>query len=41
MKTTAELRQSIAGMKAGDIVSVRVYNPQAKTRRVERIKLGE
>ncbi len=41
VKTTAELRQSIAGMKAGDIVSLRVYNPQAKARRVERIKLGE
>ena len=41
VKTAAELRQSIAGMKSGDIVSVRVYNPQAKSRRVERIKLGE
>jgi serine protease Do len=41
VKTSAELRQSLAAMKAGDIVSVRVYNPQAKTRRIERIKLGE
>ncbi len=41
VKTSAELRQALAGMKAGDIVSVRVYNPRAKTRRVERIKLGE
>jgi S1-C subfamily serine protease len=41
VKTPAELRQSLSSMKAGDIVSVRVYNPQAKTRRIERIKLGE
>jgi serine protease Do len=41
VKTPAQLRQSLTGMKAGDIVSLRVYNPQAKTRRIERIKLGE
>ena len=41
MKTTAELRDAIKGMKTGDIVSLRVYNTQAKTRRIERIKLGE
>ena len=41
VKTTAELRDAIKGMKAGEIVSLRVYNTQTKTRRVERIKLGE
>jgi serine protease Do len=41
VKTVAELRQSIASMKPGEIVSVRVYNAQAKARRVERIRLGE
>lgn len=41
VKTTAELRERLKGMKAGDIVSLRVYNTQAKSRRVERIKLGE
>jgi serine protease Do len=41
VKTTAELRDALKGMKAGDIVSLRVYNTQTKTRRVERIKLGE
>jgi serine protease Do len=41
VKTTAELRDAIKGMKAGDIVSLRVYNTQTKSRRVERIKLGE
>jgi serine protease Do len=40
VRTVAELRKALEGMKAGDIVSVRVYNPQAKTRRVERIRLG-
>jgi serine protease Do len=41
VKTTAELREAVKGMKAGDIVSLRVYNTQGKTRRIERIKLGE
>ena len=41
VKTTAELRDALKGMKAGEIVSLRVYNTQAKSRRVERIKLGE
>jgi serine protease Do len=41
VKTTAELRDAIGGMKPGDIVSLRVYNPQAKSRRIERIRLGE
>ena len=41
VKTTAELRDAIKGMKAGEIVSLRVYNTQTKSRRVERIKLGE
>ena len=41
VKTTAELRKVIEGMKPGEIVSVRVYNTQVKNRRVERIRLGE
>jgi serine protease Do len=41
VKTTAELRDAIEGMKPGEIVSLRVYNTQGKNRRVERIKLGE
>ena len=41
VKTVDELRQALAAMKPGEIVSVRVYNPQAKTRRIERIRLGE
>jgi serine protease Do len=41
VKSTAELRTALEGMKPGEIVSLRVYNTQAKNRRVERIKLGE
>ena len=41
VKTAAELREMLKGMKPGEIVSLRVYNTQAKNRRVERIKLGE
>jgi hypothetical protein len=41
VKTTAELRDALKAMKPGDIVSLRVYNTQAKNRRVERIRLGE
>ncbi len=41
VKSTAELREMLKGMKPGEILSLRVYNTQAKSRRVERIKLGE
>ena len=41
VRTPAELRQALAGMKAGEVVSLRVYNTGAKNRRVERIRLGE
>jgi serine protease Do len=41
VKTAAQLREMLKGMKPGEIVSLRVYNTQAKNRRVERIKLGE
>jgi serine protease Do len=41
VKSPAELRKALEGMKPGDIVSLRVYNTQAKNRRVERIRLGE
>jgi serine protease Do len=40
VKSVADLRDALKGAKAGDIVSLRVYNTQAKNRRVERIKLG-
>ena len=37
----ADLRKAISAQKPGSIVSLRVYNARAQTRRVERIKLGE
>jgi serine protease Do len=40
VKTPADLRQALKDYKAGDIVSLRIYNTQAKTRRIERIRLG-
>ncbi len=41
VKSTAELQKALEGHKPGEIVSLRIYNAQAKTRRVERIRLGE
>ena len=41
VKTPADLRQALREYKAGDIVSLRIYNTQAKTRRIERIRLGD
>jgi serine protease Do len=40
VKTTADLKQGLKSYKAGDIVSLRLYNTQAKTHRIERIRLG-
>jgi serine protease Do len=40
LKTVADLRSALKGYKDGDIVSLRVYNPQAKAKRIERIRLG-
>jgi serine protease Do len=41
VNTPADLRQALKSYKAGDIVSLRIYNTQAKTRRIERIRLGD
>ncbi|HEY9014583.1 MAG TPA: PDZ domain-containing protein, partial [Gemmatimonadales bacterium] len=40
VSSPADLKEALKGYKAGDIVSLRLYNTQAKTRRVERIRLG-
>jgi serine protease Do len=40
VKTTADLKQALKSYKADDIVSLRLYNTQAKTKRIERIRLG-
>jgi hypothetical protein len=36
----SDLRDALRNAKAGDIVSLSIYNAQAKARRIERIKLG-
>ena len=41
VRTEADLRNALKAEKAGSIVSLRVYNPRAQGRRVERIKLAE
>jgi serine protease Do len=40
LKTPADLRKVLADQKPGTVVSLRVYNPRAQSRRIERIKLG-
>jgi serine protease Do len=39
VKTPGDVSRVLRGTKAGDIVSLRVYNSQAKTHRIERIRL--
>ena len=39
--TEADLRKALQAEKPGTIVSLRIYNPRAQARRVERVKLGD
>ncbi|HET6797706.1 MAG TPA: Do family serine endopeptidase [Gemmatimonadales bacterium] len=41
VRTEADLRNALNAQKPGSIVTLRVYNPRAQGRRVERIKLAE
>jgi serine protease Do len=41
VKTVSDLKQVLKGFKKDDIVSLRIYNTQAKSHRIERIRLGE
>jgi serine protease Do len=41
VKSVADLKQVLKGFKKNDIVSLRIYNTQAKSHRIERIRLGE
>jgi serine protease Do len=41
VRSEADLRKALQGEKAGSIVTLRVFNPRAQARRVERIRLGE
>lgn len=38
--TVEQLRTALSHVKAGDVVSLRVYNAAAKNRRIERMRLG-
>jgi S1-C subfamily serine protease len=38
--TPDELRSALSKAKAGDIVTLRVYNAPAKSKRIERVRLG-
>jgi len=41
VKGTGDLRQVLKNYKAGDIVTLKLYNTRAKTNRIERIRLAE
>jgi hypothetical protein len=38
--TPDSLRAALRAAKPGEIVSLRIYNVQAKNRRIERVRLG-
>lgn len=40
IRTTAELQSALAGLKAGDVITLGVYNAQLKTNRVETVRIG-
>ncbi len=41
VRTEAELRNALKAEKPGSIVSLGIYNPRSRSRRVDRIRLGE
>jgi serine protease Do len=41
LRTEADLRKALQAEKAGNIVTLRIFNPRAGTRRVERLRLGD
>ena len=41
VRTEAELRKALASEKPGSIVTLRIFNPRAQSRRVERIRLAD
>jgi serine protease Do len=41
VKGVSDLRQALKSYKSGDIVTLRLYNTQAKNHRIERIRLGQ
>jgi len=40
VKTPAELQKVLSDQKPGSVVSLRIYNPRAQAKRIERIRLG-
>ena len=40
IRTAAELQSALAGLKAGDVITLGVYNAQAKANRVETVRIG-
>jgi serine protease Do len=40
VQTPEQLQAALQGVKTGDIVSLNVYNAQAKARRIERVRVG-
>ena len=41
VRTEAELRKALQAEKPGSVVTLRIFNPRAQARRVERIKLSD
>jgi serine protease Do len=41
VRTEADLRKALQGEKPGSIVTLRIFNPATKTRRVERLRLAD
>jgi serine protease Do len=41
LRTEADLRKALQAEKPGNIVTLRIFNPRAQSRRVERIRLGD
>jgi hypothetical protein len=41
VKTEVELRNALKSEKPGSIVTIGVYNARARSRRIDRVKLGE
>jgi len=41
VRTESDLRRALQGEKPGSIVTLRIYNPRSRSRRVERIRLSD
>jgi S1-C subfamily serine protease len=41
VRTESDLRKALLAEKPGSIVTLRIFNPRAKSRRVERIRLAD